>query len=303
MVVDPGDAVPVARVLAQEGLELTAILITHHHADHQGGVESLSANCQLSVFGPAAESITGLTHPLQGGEVFELPALGTSVSVISVPGHTSGHLAYLMGNRLFCGDTIFGAGCGRLFEGTPAQMAASLRTLASLPDETEVYCAHEYTEMKLRFAVAVETGIRTLAATWRTVSTMSSPGTGCCNSGCLMWRQLEPEGSRPCRRPWLSKKRPIPSCVAASRLWWLLRWPVARCLRTRWRCLQPSVAGETNSERPAVPYSLGVAGAGGVGASWSAAARAAAAVAHARLRVSSTLAVLNGLTMNPAAPP
>lgn len=162
VVVDPGDAVPVARVLAQEGLELTAILITHHHADHQGGVESLSANCQLSVFGPAAESITGLTHPLQGGEVFELPALGTSVSVISVPGHTSGHLAYLMGNRLFCGDTIFGAGCGRLFEGTPAQMAASLRTLASLPDETEVYCAHEYTEMNLRFAVAVEPGNRML---------------------------------------------------------------------------------------------------------------------------------------------
>jgi hydroxyacylglutathione hydrolase len=156
VVVDPGDAAPVARVLAQEGLELSAILITHHHADHQGGVESLSANCQPSVFGPAAESITGLTHPLRGGEVFELPALDASVSVISVPGHTSGHLAYLIGNRLFCGDTIFGAGCGRLFEGTPEQMAVSLRTLAGLPDETEVYCAHEYTEMNLRFAVAVE---------------------------------------------------------------------------------------------------------------------------------------------------
>ena len=156
VVVDPGDSAPVAQVLEQESLELAAILTTHHHADHQGGVESLSVNRQLAVFGPATESITGLTHPLRGGEVFELPVLGVSVSVVSVPGHTSGHLAYLIGNRLFCGDTIFGAGCGRLFEGTPEQMAASLHTLAVLPDETEIYCAHEYTEMNLHFAVAVE---------------------------------------------------------------------------------------------------------------------------------------------------
>lgn len=156
VVVDPGDAGPVEEVLKQEKLALAAILITHHHADHQGGVVRLAARYRPAVYGPAAESITGLTHPLAGGEAVELAALGTSIRVLAVPGHTLGHLAYLIGNRLFCGDTLFGAGCGRLFEGTPAQMSASLQQFADLPDATEVYCAHEYTEMNLRFAVAVE---------------------------------------------------------------------------------------------------------------------------------------------------
>lgn len=162
VVVDPGDAAPVLRVLEEEDIDLSAILITHHHADHQGGIENLAAACQPAVFGPAAESITGLTHSLCGGEVFQLPSLGVGVSVLPVPGHTLGHIAYVIGNRLFCGDTIFGAGCGRLFEGTPEQMADSLRLLAGLPDDTEVYCAHEYTEMNLRFALAVEPGNRVL---------------------------------------------------------------------------------------------------------------------------------------------
>jgi hydroxyacylglutathione hydrolase len=108
------------------------------------------------VYGPSAESITGLTHGLAGGEMLEIPGFGVVVRVLSVPGHTRGHLAYLVGNRLFCGDTLFGAGCGRLFEGTPVQMAASLDLLAALPDDTSVYCAHEYTEANLRFAAAVE---------------------------------------------------------------------------------------------------------------------------------------------------
>ncbi len=156
VVVDPGDAEPVMQVLAEAGLNLAAILITHHHADHQGGIAALAARYQPVVYGPGAESITGLTHPLQGGEVIELAAISASIRVLSVPGHTRGHLAYLMGNRLFCGDTLFGAGCGRLFEGTPEQMASSLQSLAALPEDTEVYCAHEYTEMNLRFALAVE---------------------------------------------------------------------------------------------------------------------------------------------------
>jgi hydroxyacylglutathione hydrolase len=156
IVVDPGDAGPVVQALTQSGLDLAAILVTHHHADHQGGVAALAERYRALVYGPAAESITGLTHRLAGGETIELPALGTPVRVLSVPGHTSGHLAYLINNRLFCGDTLFGAGCGRLFEGTPAQMATSLGLLASLPDDTAVYCAHEYTEMNLRFAAAVE---------------------------------------------------------------------------------------------------------------------------------------------------
>lgn len=156
VVVDPGDAAPVADALAASGLNLDAILITHHHADHQGGVDALVSACHPAVYGPAAESITGLTHALAGDERFALPRLGDAVRVLAVPGHTRGHIAYLIGDCLFCGDTLFGAGCGRLFEGTPAQMAASLATVAALPDATRVYCAHEYTEMNLRFAAAVE---------------------------------------------------------------------------------------------------------------------------------------------------
>ncbi len=156
VVVDPGDAAPVEAVLAETGLRLRAILVTHHHADHQGGVAHLATRFGAAVYGPAAESITGLDHPLRGGERIVIEGIDIAFDVLAVPGHTLGHLAYLAGNRLFPGDTLFGAGCGRLFEGTPAQMAASLARLAALPDDTEVYCAHEYTEMNLRFAAAVE---------------------------------------------------------------------------------------------------------------------------------------------------
>lgn len=153
-VVDPGDAAPVLDRLARDGLVLEGILITHHHADHQGGIAELTARYPVDVFAPADESITGCTHPLNGGEQIEV--LGVTVDVLAVPGHTLGHLAYHANKALFCGDTLFGAGCGRLFEGTPAQMSASLDQLAGLSDDTLVYCAHEYTEMNLRFALAVE---------------------------------------------------------------------------------------------------------------------------------------------------
>ncbi len=153
-VVDPGDAAPVVARLLADGLSLEGILITHHHADHQGGVADLVARWPARVYAPATESITGCTHPLSGGERIEV--LGQSVRVIAVPGHTRGHLAYYTEGALFCGDTLFGAGCGRLFEGTPEQMSTSLDSIAALPDATLVYCAHEYTEMNLRFALAVE---------------------------------------------------------------------------------------------------------------------------------------------------
>ena len=162
VVVDPGDARPVIEVLEREGLSLAAILITHHHVDHQGGVAALLAHCPCPVSGPAAESITGLTQPLRGGETISVDALDAEFRVLAVPGHTLGHLAYYGAGCVFCGDTLFGAGCGRLFEGSPAQMLDSLERLAALPDETAVYCAHEYTEANLRFALAVEGGNRRL---------------------------------------------------------------------------------------------------------------------------------------------
>lgn len=158
VVVDPGDALPVLAVLERDALVLKAILVTHHHADHQGGVVTLLSSYPVDVFGPAAESITALTHPLRGGEHFRLDAIGADFRVIALPGHTLGHVAYFGNGCLFCGDTLFGAGCGRLFEGTPAQMHESLARLAVLPDDTAVYCAHEYTENNLRFALTVEPG-------------------------------------------------------------------------------------------------------------------------------------------------
>lgn len=153
-VVDPGDAAPVIARLEADGLSLESILITHHHADHQGGVAALVERWHPTVFTPGSESITGCTCPLSGGETINV--LGQTLSVMAVPGHTLGHLAYYTPGALFCGDTLFGAGCGRLFEGTPAQMSDSLGRIAALPDETRVYCAHEYTEANLRFAIAVE---------------------------------------------------------------------------------------------------------------------------------------------------
>ena len=162
VVVDPGDAPPVLEVLERERLSLSSILITHHHNDHQGGVAELLAHFPVDVFGPATESIKGLTRPLSCGESVHLAPLGVEFCVLAVPGHTLGHLAYYGSGCLFCGDTLFTGGCGRLFEGTPGQMHASLTRLKSLPDETKVYCAHEYTEANLRFALAVEPGNRKL---------------------------------------------------------------------------------------------------------------------------------------------
>lgn len=174
--VDPGDAAPVLDFLRREGLDLTAILCTHHHPDHVGGVAALVREYPVPVYGPAAESIGGVTHPLRENDVVQLAALGMSFRVIEIPGHTRGHIAFVGEGLLFCGDTLFSAGCGRLFEGTPEQMHRSLSRLAALPDATQVYCGHEYTQANLRFALAVEPGNPETAAYAREAEAIRARG-------------------------------------------------------------------------------------------------------------------------------
>ncbi|MDB5763156.1 MAG: gloB [Herminiimonas sp.] len=165
-VVDPGDAAPVFAALDEHKLSLTAILLTHHHADHVGGVPSLLRRFKVPVFGPRTEAIAGVTQALAEGDHATIPELGLTLSVLDVPGHTRGHIAYVAARQgwLFCGDTLFAGGCGRLFEGTPAQMTGSLAKLAALPESTQVYCAHEYTLSNLRFAREIEPDNDALAA-------------------------------------------------------------------------------------------------------------------------------------------
>ena len=174
VVVDPGDARPVQVALEEQGLQLRAILVTHHHPDHVGGVRALAERYLAEVFGPAREKLPCEFRPLEGSAVVSLPGLGLEFDVMDVPGHTLGHIAYHGHGALFCGDTLFRAGCGRLFEGTPAQMLDSLDRIAALPDETLVYCAHEYTLGNLRFAAAVEPGNADVLETLEAVQALRS---------------------------------------------------------------------------------------------------------------------------------
>ena len=167
VVVDPGDAAPVLAALDARGLTLAGILLTHHHGDHVGGVNALRPHLQGPIYGPAHEKLPEPVQRLHGGDI--IGVLGLRLAVLDVPGHTAGHIAYYASQvpggapLLFCGDTLFSGGCGRLFEGTPAQMHASLQSLAALPPATRVCCAHEYTLSNLRFAREVEPGNAALA--------------------------------------------------------------------------------------------------------------------------------------------
>ncbi len=155
-VVDPGDAEPVMQALQRHALQPAAVLCTHHHADHVGGAAALASRWGIPVYGPAQEPIPAVDRPVDEGDTVDLPELGLSFSVLFTPGHTRGHIAYYGHGLLFCGDTLFAAGCGRLFEGTAAQLHASLSRLAALPGDTRLYCGHEYTAANLRFAQTVE---------------------------------------------------------------------------------------------------------------------------------------------------
>jgi len=155
-IVDPGEAGPVLQALDKHRLTPAAILITHHHADHVGGVRQLLGQFDIPVYGPKHESIPGIDYPLAEGDHVVLDSIPLEFDVLDVPGHTRGHIAYYGHQMLFCGDTLFSVGCGRLFEGTAEQMHASLEKIRALPDDTAIYCAHEYTLDNIRFARVVE---------------------------------------------------------------------------------------------------------------------------------------------------
>ena len=175
-VVDPGDEEPVLEVLAEKGLDLRYILLTHHHYDHTGGVTDLLKQFNATVFGPADSRIPTVDETCREGDRVVLPELDAEFQVLEVAAHTRSHIAFYGENALFCGDTLFSIGCGRFFEGTPADMQQALDKLAALPPETKIYCAHEYTQANCAFAIQVEPGNAALQARCDEVNKLRSAG-------------------------------------------------------------------------------------------------------------------------------
>lgn len=195
-VVDPGESAPIVQALAQHHLTLSAIVLTHHHPDHTGGVAALLELAQqtIPVYGPKNEIIPVVTQPLVQGQQIRLADLDLLLEVIDVPGHTLGHIAYYAPQQhwLFSGDTLFAGGCGRLFEGSPAQMLSSLDKLTALPDDTLVYCAHEYTLSNLRFALAAEPNNLELQQRMQNDSAKREQGLATVPSTLLLEKQTNP---------------------------------------------------------------------------------------------------------------
>lgn len=172
LLVDPGEAQPALQWLAAHGLQLAAILLTHHHADHVGGVKDILDQHPAPVWGPAKERLPVCDIRVKQDDVVHIPSMNLRLKVLDIPGHTAGHVAYYGENEVqqgfvFCGDTLFAGGCGRLFEGTPTQMLESLDKLAALPTHTLICCAHEYTQSNLRWALEVDSGNLPLQQRWQ----------------------------------------------------------------------------------------------------------------------------------------
>jgi hydroxyacylglutathione hydrolase len=176
IVVDPGDATPVLDYLQQHQLELSAILITHRHNDHIGGVKKLTEVYNTRVYGPRSDMIPCVTHVVAEGDCVEITELELRFNVLSVPGHLPEHIAYVGEGKLYCGDVLFGCGCGKMFIGTPEEFHHSLQRFAALPDATKVYCAHEYTESNIRFALLCEPNNLQLQQRQRDVETLREQG-------------------------------------------------------------------------------------------------------------------------------
>ena len=191
-VVDPSEAEPVLRRIEAESVPLQAILNTHHHRDHTGGNEGILAKHRVDVYGHKSDAgrIPGLTRGVDDGDDIQIGEM--KGKVLFIPGHTTGHVAFLFDNNLFCGDTLFTAGCGRLFEGTPEQMHASLKKLMTLPDNTKVYCGHEYTESNLRFAMSVEPKNPKLVSRFERVQGLRARGTSTVPSTLEEEKQTNP---------------------------------------------------------------------------------------------------------------
>ena len=156
--VDPGDPAPLIAFLDAHQLALSAVLITHHHRDHTGGNTVLRQRYKCAIYGPDNPRIPAITHVLRGGDPVDIPEAGLHFEVLATPGHTLDHISYVGHGCLFCGDTVFGCGCGKLFEGSPATMASSLDAILALPDATRVCCAHEYTLSNIDFAKTIDGG-------------------------------------------------------------------------------------------------------------------------------------------------
>lgn len=188
-VVDLGEAAPVLAAVDAMGLTVSAILLTHHHADHTQGIAAFRARHPVPVYGPATEAQPWVTHPLADGETFNLASIGRFTAWLT-PGHTRGHICFVGETAAFTGDTLFSGGCGRLFEGTAAQMLASLDRLAHLPDATQIYCGHEYTADNLRFAQFAEPDNAAMAA--RAAALSAAPNQPSVPVSLAVERQINP---------------------------------------------------------------------------------------------------------------